>query len=295
VPKEIKERCSSGDLPPGYSPKAPWCKINLQPHKKPVERYVLSGELLGGGATGIVQKGFDPATGREVAVKRLMRDSACPLRFVEIRVVGGEEANVPALHLEGYAAAGTRALPYSGPLASDVKNIFAQDPFPPLSVKGCVLLVKRGGGVPFSVKVSNARCGGAVGVILINTHDYTEEYSLGRVDDPLPSMIVGHSDGEAALQFLAANENADAVAAVGDAARRCMVEVRTDAEHEVAVCRKLAPHRQVLEILDTWIEGDTPVVVCELCTGGPILRPRCDVNTSLLVVEADAGWHCSSP
>jgi calcium/calmodulin-dependent protein kinase (CaM kinase) II len=170
-------------------------------------------------------------------------------------------------------------------LAFDIENAYAKDPFKSCSLEGCVLLVRRGGGVPFSQKVSNAQLGGAVGAIIINTHDYTEEYSLGHAENPLPSMLVGRTDGEAIIEFISANA---ASSDSGSAARTCcVVEVRTDVEHEVAVCKHLPPHPHLLQILDTWDEGDTPVVVCELCSGGKIMRPstNCGVGTALWLLK----------
>jgi len=301
--------------------------------------YVLSRVVLGGGATGIVQKGFDRAAGCEVAIKRLQRDSSCPLRFIEIQseasmrhrevnpctpkamwlvssfhlsaprpAAGGEEsealvgtgltaqereAETPSLHLEGYAAAGSRALSFSGRLAFDSTNEYGEAPFHPNSVEGCLVLVRRGV-CNFATKVLNAKRGGATGVIIINTHDYTEEYSLGQPEHPIPSVLIGQLDGEAALNLLRDSQAASAAPGEESITRSCAagipsadvtaaslksnnwlsVIVRTDAEHEAAVCRYLTPHPHIMQIMDACdgYGGETPCVVSELCTGGKISR-----------------------
>jgi len=223
--EEVQTPCTAGDITPGSVdgcealpvPSDLRRKISKEDARQTVEGYVLSRVVLGGGATGIVQKGVDRLTGCEVAVKRLQRDSSCPLRFLEVQ----NEAGTSSLHLEGYAAACSRANGYSGRLAFDSANAYAEASFQPFSVQGCVVLVHRGR-CGFAAKVLNARRGGATGVIIINNEDYTEEYSLGQADHPLPSILIGQADGEAALAFLLKCGQAS------------VALVRTDAEHEAA-------------------------------------------------------------
>lgn len=111
-------------------------------------------------------------------------------------------------------------------------------------------------------------------MIIVNTHDYTEEYALGGIENPIPSVLVGSLDGEVMLSFLQTSEAAVSEQ-LGDStlsSGSCLVEVRTDVEHEVAVCQRLPPHPHVIQILDTWDEEDSPVVVTEICSGGKVLR-----------------------
>jgi serine/threonine protein kinase len=151
------------------------------------------------------------------------------------------------------------------------------------------VLVRRGGGVPFADKVANAGLAGAIGVIIINNRDCTEEYALGDPSkDIRPSMLISQSAGEAVLELLVTSEITEDFTTASSSTQppppatsrwQCMAEVRTDAEHEVAMCRRIPPHPQVIKILDTWDEGDTPVVVTEICTGGTLLRnPSYDVK-----------------
>mmetsp|Transcript_150119 Transcript_150119/g.279869 ORF Transcript_150119/g.279869 Transcript_150119/m.279869 type:complete len:504 (+) Transcript_150119:141-1652(+) len=234
--------------------------LPASPSQSAAQKYITSRDLLGGGRAGIVQKAVHAASGREVAIKRLQRDARCPIRFLEVNLPGKE-----AFHAEGYAAVGAVAMPWRGSLLHDTSNEHAAAPFEAGSLEGCVVLARRGGGVGFADKVSNAACGGAAGLLLVNSAEHSEAYRLaGKVKPGIPSMMVGQKDGEALFRLLGS-----------DAAKRApiSIEVRTDAEHEVTLCRRLPPHPNIIQVLDAWHEGDSMVVVSELCTGGKLAAP----------------------
>lgn len=248
------------------------------PSELAAEKYITSRDLLGGGRAGIVQKARHAESGREVAIKRLQRDARCPVRFLEVSLPG-----TGAFHAEGYAAVGAVALPWRGPLRHIPSNEYAATPFEAGSLEGCVLLARRGGGVGFADKVLNASRGGAAGVLIINTAEDSEAYRLAGKGKPcIPSMMVGQKDGEEILCLLSSDVAGQSPISV---------EVRTDAEHEVTLCRRLPRHPNVIQVLDAWHEGDSMVVVSELCTGGKLAAPlsgsvaECTLATILWLVK----------
>lgn len=228
--------------------------------------YLVTLEVIGGGDKGIVQKAWHPDTGREVAVKRLQRDNACPIRFVEFWAEGFD-----SFHAEGHAAVRSTSIPWASTLVFDSANEHGNLPFEAGSLDGAVVLVRRSS-VSFENKLANALKGGAVGVIFINGAEKSEVYVAGRGQPLLPSVMISASEGEAAISAV-----------------RCggaRVEVRTDAEHEMAICKCLPPHPNVIRVLDAWRNDSTsaPVIVMELCTGGPLRGPCPDSATALRLV-----------
>lgn len=222
--------------------------------------YIASGVLLGGGNSGIVQKGVHATSGRQVAIKRLQRDARCPIRFLEVNRPGTK-----AFHAEGFVPVGAAAKPWSGSLVHVATNAYATVPFESDSVEGKIVLVRRGGGVSFGDKVCNAHRGCAAGVLFINTAEDSEAYCLGaNAKAWVPSMMLGQADGEELLGLLRDE------AASGEA---LCAEVRTDSEHEVALCRRLPIHPNIIQVLDAWHEGESMVVVSEICTGGKLASP----------------------
>jgi len=246
-----------------YRPSSPTA---FEPVRGQRDRYVLLPEVLGGGMTGVVQKGFDAAAGRVVAVKRIRCDKNCYIRFLEIYRENGE-----ILSAEGYAPVDSEATCWGGPLAHDLANAYGAEAFAPASVEGCVVVVRRGGGVPFLQKLRNAQRGGASGVLIVNGADAAEVYSLGEAEAPLPSVMVTSLDGEAAIEAALASQ---ACGGGGSSpSRPAVAEVSTDVRHELAICRRLRPHPQVAQVLDCWEDGASAVLILEFCRGGKAAAP----------------------
>jgi len=249
---------------------------------QPRDRYRVGFEILGGGATGIVQKGVDVVTGREVAVKRLQCDDRCPIRFLEVRA-----GDTTVLHAEGYAPARAWATPFSGPLIYDPLNAYAADPFFPGTVNGCVVLVHRDGGASFTEKVANARCGGAAGVIFVNGDEDVDIYSDTQV--ALPSMLITRSDGLEAIEIVTTQSR---VASTNGSvpSHAVWAEIQTDVGHELAICLMLGTHPHIVEVFDVWEYAGMPVIAMELFIGGRLQTSWCDATTGLkLITQMLAG------
>lgn len=249
------------------------------------DQWIVTGEVIGGGLKGLVQKGTDPANGRDVAVKRVQSDKACPIRFLQLSREGRA-----ILDIEGYTAAGASSTGWCGQLAYVAANHFAASPFDEGSLDGCVIVVRRGGGVTFADKLANAERGGAVGVLLVNAEDRSEPYALGNARPVLPSMMVSRSQGEEVLRmFLSSRSCGEGqlwAAPRGRSAEQVEVHatVRTDAAHEVMTCLRLRPHVHIVEVLDAWEDGDAAVVVMDVCKGGTV-NPPVDFNLALKLVK----------
>lgn len=230
---------------------------------------MLFQEVLGGGMKGVVQKGYDLASGQVVAVKRIQCDRDCHVRFLEVRRPDRRDL----LSAEGYAPVDSEGTSWAGPLAHDPSNAYASMAFPSGSVEGCIVIAKRGGGVPFLEKLRNAHHGGAAGVLLVNRDDAVEAYSLGGVAAPLPSIMVPRSDGEAAIEAALAHEASCSAGGSSPSRSSAFAEVCADVRHELAICRQLRPHPHVAQVLDTWEEGGAAVLVMEFCRGGKASAP----------------------
>jgi len=222
-------------------------------------RYEIRGEVMGGGMKGIVQHGVDSWTGQEIAVKRVECDTACPIRFLEVR--GGEQLVV---YSEGYAPVHSKPQPFGGELSFDASNEHGARPFEKDSLTGRVVLVRRGGGVSFSQKVTNAYCGGAAGVVIVSNSSEVDIYSVDApAGSKVCSVMVPRPDGDAMIASCSA----------GSRGAPTTCQVRTDVGHEVDICRRLPPHPNVIQVLDTWEDGNAAVVVMELCRGGKVQGP----------------------
>mmetsp|Transcript_96850 Transcript_96850/g.172361 ORF Transcript_96850/g.172361 Transcript_96850/m.172361 type:complete len:472 (+) Transcript_96850:101-1516(+) len=222
-------------------------------------RYRLCGEVIGGGAKGTVQTAVDLDTGQPVAVKSVQADKGLPIRFLQF-LNGKEEINA-----EGYVPEQNNFSAWDGEVAFDASNPFGTKEFDAGTVEGRIVLLRRGG-ISFFAKVQNAVRGGAIGVIFINEEDSTEVYSFGGEKHLLPSVMITRSDGDRAIALCQHRQQA------GTTLGRTVVQVRTDVGHEACVSRELSTHRNVVEVLDAWEEGEAAVIVMHLCRGGPAFQ-----------------------
>jgi len=226
----------------------------------PSKRYIASMQVLGGGMKGVVQRGVDSWTAAPVALKRIECDRMCPMRFLEL-LVGGRHI----LSVEGHAPVDSQPTSFSGVAVFDPGNAFLADPIASISVQGCVLLAKRGGGASFALKLQHAHRVGAAGVLIMNSDDTSEVYSTGEEEAPIPSIMLARADGEAVLNTVLVSQTS------GGAAPR--VSVCTDVQHELAICRRLPPHEHIVQVLDMWEDGAAAVVIMGLCRGGKVHVP----------------------
>lgn len=228
-------------------------------------RFRLLGQIIGGGAKGIVQTALDEASGRTVAVKQVQCDKACPIRFLQFKSGDGSKDFSAEGYAPEFACSSRIRSTWEGPLAfSAGTNEFGAKPFETGSLMGCSVLLRRGGGVSFAEKARNAKLGGAVGVIFINEADDAEVYSFGNDLQALPSVMITRSDGDKAVAMLQGHYGNAA-----DAISSTWAKVQTDVGHEVLVSSRLPCHRNVVEVLEAWEEGDAAVIVMSLCRGGP--------------------------
>jgi len=247
--------------------------------------YALLGEAIGGGMKGIVQSGVCLETQRAVAVKSIETDEACPVRFVQLSR-RGLFTQSEVLHAEAFASANSgRPMAWSGQLTYDCSNRHGGEPFAAGALEGRVALVWRGGGVTFEDKVVNCALGGAAGVLVINTADTLEAFSVDSSSPP--SAMLCRSDGEAAIAALeaAAGPEDPAASLYEDSSSLC-VEVRTDISHELMLCRRIPRHPHVVEVCDEW-EEETGVgkLVMERCSGGSAPSKAPDVQTALRLMR----------
>lgn len=224
-------------------------------------RYAISScnEVMGGGMKGIVQHGTDSRTGLDVAVKRVECDTACPIRFLEIR--RGEQVVV---YSEGYAPVHSRPQPFGGELSFDASNEHGARPFEEGSLSGRVVLIRRGGGASFTQKVTNARSGGACGVVLVSNSSEVDIYSVDpAVGSKVCSVMIPKPEGDVMIASCSSSSRGLPLTC----------QVRTDVGHEVEICRRMPPHPNVIQVFDTWEDGNAAVVVMELCRGGSVKGP----------------------
>lgn len=206
-------------------------------------------EFLGAGLQGSVTRGVNKKTGSRVAIKRISRDAACPIRFLEMH---GEDG--ATVHVEGYAAVGCVARTLSAPLAFNEVDPYGSEPCPSELCAGCFLVVLRGGGVPFAQKASNALSGRARGLLVVNNADTTESFTVAGV--AISAFMIPWSDGQEVLAMLRSG--------------RVSTVVRTDAEQEAAIICSLPPHPHIIRYYDSWEDGNTMVLTMQLCSGGQL-------------------------
>lgn len=240
----------------------------------PLFDFNLEGQVLGGGAKGIVQLATDPDQKNKFAVKRLECDLSCPVRFLEICKDGGE-----VLHIEGFLPTPHKMQgEWSGRITHIPSNPHAAEPLDPDTLNNCIVLVRRGGGIPFLRKCLNVQSSGARGIVFINGDDSLEPYSVGTIDAaPLPTLLIMRSDGEAALEMLSSNQL--------ETASCCNATVRTDVGHELMICKRLPPHQHVVKMLNAWQEGEGAVMVMELCSGGRLSSVPSAIPQALLLMK----------
>jgi len=229
----------------------------------PQVRYASQATPLGHGSTGLVESAFCEDTNVPVAIKRLSRDVNCPVRFLEI--IRDCDAS---LHLEGHVPARAGAYPWSGILAYDPMNPHADNPFEPGSVKGKLVLVRRGGESTFAQKALSIKVGGAAGALFVNNEDDSEAFRMG--DCPLlPALMLALSDGNVAIAEVTLAENSVPPRTAP------MAMVRTDIENEISLCLNMPYHPHVIDVIDAWEDGNSHVIIMELCAGGHLPKMRC--------------------
>lgn len=196
----------------------------------------------------------------------------CPIRFLEL-LAGGRHL----LSAEGHAPVDSMPTSFSGVVVFDPGNAFLADPIDSSSVQGCVLLAKRGGGASFAVKLQHAHGASAAGVLIMNSDNTSEVYSTGAEEASIPSIMIARADGEAVLNAVLASQ-----ATAGSAPR---VSVCTDVQHELAICRRLPPHENLVHVLDMWEDGAAAVVIMDLCRGGRVHAPPCGPGSLQLALR----------
>lgn len=210
---------------------------------------IMVGELLGIGLQGSVSRGVNKKTGSSVAIKRICRDTACPIRFLELH---GQHGGI--IHAEGHIAINSVGHPMEAELAFNEADQYGAEPCPPEIAAGCFLAVFRGGGVTFAEKASNALSGRARGLLVINNDDSTEPFRVDGI--AVSSVMIPLSDGQEALALLHKGP--------------VNVVLRTDAEQEAAIICSLPRHPHIIRYFDSWEDGNTTVITMEFCSGGQL-------------------------
>ncbi|CAE8597025.1 unnamed protein product, partial [Polarella glacialis] len=119
-------------------------------------------------------------------------------------------------------------------------------------------------------------------VLLINAEDSAEVYSFGSERPTVLSVMLTRSDGEQAIRLILQYQE---LVSSSSLATVVHTEIRTDVGHEAVLSLRMPPHPNVVEVLDSWEDGEAAVIVMELCRGGQVLK-----SVARLRKLKQAGW-----